>query len=123
MAKSKTLTSRQKAKWLFETAMDKKPENPVVLDARGVSPLWDFFIILTAGSDRQAEAISSHVVRMARDEKMRPHHVEIDESGGWVLLDFNDVVVHIFSEEKRDFYGIERLLNDARKVNFKISEK
>ena len=123
MAKLTAKTSRQTAKRLLEIAQEKKPENPVVLDARGISPLWDFFIILTVGSDRQAEALTSYVLRTARDEKMRPHHVETDEAGGWVLIDFSDVVIHVFSEEKREFYGIERLLKGAKKVTFKTTEK
>lgn len=115
---SEQKTSEQKAKRLFELALDKKPKDPLVLDARGISPLWDFYIFLSVGSDRQAEAISSELRRTGKTEKLGLHHIEHGKEGGWMLMDFNDVVVHIFTEEQREFYKLEKFLKDAPAIDF-----
>ena len=115
MGKKKQSTE-QKAKRLLEIALDKKPDNPRMIDVRGMSPVWDYLIFLTVGSSRQGEAIASHLRKEAKGEKLGFHHVEHGGEGAWILLDFSDVAVHIFSSEKREFYDIEKFYQDAKDV-------
>jgi ribosome-associated protein len=95
---------------------DKKAENPVVLDVRGLSGVADYFVVLSADSDRQAAAVADAV-----DERlgaMGAHRLGAEgrSGGGWVLLDFGDVVVHVMSPEARGFYDLEGLWADAPRV-------
>ena len=94
---------------------EKKGLNIVTLDLRSVrSPMADFFVICHGTSDRQVEAIADSVeeeVRKATGEK--PYHREGGNQAEWVLLDYVSVVVHVFSEEKRRFYGLEELWGDG----------
>jgi ribosome-associated protein len=114
----KAMTTKKKAEWILNAALDKKPEDPIVYDATGISPLWEYFIFMTVGSDRQAEAIMNHLRREARNNGIKVHHAEAD-TAGWALVDFHDVVVHIFSKDKRAFYDLEQILANAKKVVFK----
>lgn len=111
------LSAEEKAKILFELALDKKPKDPVAYKAEGISPLWDYFIFLTVLSERQAEAIKTDLQRHGKKNKIKPHHIESSKDG-WILMDFHDVVVHIFTEEKREFYGLEKFLEDAETTFF-----
>lgn len=94
---------------------EKKGLNIVTLDLRSVrSPMADYFVICHGTSDRQVEAIADSVeeeVRKATGDK--PYHREGGTHAEWVLLDYVTVVVHVFSEEKRRFYGLEELWGDA----------
>jgi ribosome-associated protein len=89
----------------------KKGEDICVFDLRGISPITDFFIIATGLSDVHMKTLAHHII-----EHEKPQHVEGLEAATWVLLDFIDVIVHIFSVEARDFYGLERLWGDAPQV-------
>lgn len=111
-------SAEEKAKILFELALDKKPRDPVVYKAEGISPLWDYFIFLTVLSDRQADAIKNDLQRHGKKNKIKPHHIESSKEGGWILMDFHDVVVHIFNEEQREFYGLEKFLEGAPTTDF-----
>jgi ribosome-associated protein len=99
---------------------EKKGLNIVALDLRSVrSPMADFFVICHGTSDRQVEAIADSVeeeVRKATGEK--PYHREGGNQAEWVLLDYVSVVVHVFSEEKRRFYGLEELWGDAERKEY-----
>jgi ribosome-associated protein len=93
---------------------DKQASDLVVLDIRPVAPIADFFVIGTAASERQIHAIVGAVLDKAREEAgLRPNHVEGDVASGWVLVDFADVVVHVFDPTRRAYYAIERLWDGA----------
>jgi ribosome-associated protein len=92
---------------------DKLADEIVVLDLRGQSPLADWFVLATAGSTVHAQALARSVVEALKAQGERPHHVEGDDGGEWILLDYLDVVVHIFLGEVRQFYGLERLWGDV----------
>ncbi|MEM6782106.1 MAG: ribosome silencing factor [Bacteroidota bacterium] len=97
-----------------EAMLDKKAEDVTVLDLRGVSGVADFFVIGTGTSDTQIKAIADGVrmsIKEANGEL--PWHREGYQSLVWVLLDYVDVVVHVFTAEKRAFYDLERLWGDA----------
>ncbi|MDX1998600.1 MAG: ribosome silencing factor [Thermoanaerobaculia bacterium] len=94
-------------------ALDKKAENVRVLCLRPVSDFADYFLICTGTNDRQVQAIADAVQDALRAEGVRPLHVEGERVGSWVLVDYGDLVVHVFQPEPRGFYGLERLWSDA----------
>ena len=98
---------------------DKKAENTRVLELDpSDSGFTDFFLITSAANDRQAQAISDEIdLRMKREFGTYPHSVEGRKLGEWILMDYVDFVVHIFLEEKRAFYDLERLWKSARSVD------
>jgi ribosome-associated protein len=95
---------------------DKKSENPVILDVRGLSGVADYFVILSADSDRQAAAVADAVDDRVTALGAHRLGAEGRSGGGWVLLDFGDVVVHVMSAEARGFYDLEGLWADAPRV-------
>jgi ribosome-associated protein len=98
---------------------DKKAENTRVLELDPAdSGFTDFFLITSAANDRQAQAIGDEIdLRMKREFGTYPHSVEGRKLGEWILMDYVDFVVHIFLEEKRAFYDLERLWKSARSVD------
>ena len=84
--------------------------------------MWDYSIFVNSTSLPHTRAIVEELVKASKEENLSIHHIEKDEDNGWVLIDYFDVVLHIFSEEKRDFYKLERLFKDAKKVRFRFSK-
>lgn len=113
------MTSERLARRIGAITEQKQGEDIVVLDLRGSSPMTDFFVIATAGSTIHARALADEITRQLREQGERPHHVEGLETGTWVLLDYVDVVVHIFLTDVRQFYGLERLWGDAPHRDFR----
>ncbi|HUO86209.1 MAG TPA: ribosome silencing factor [Thermoanaerobaculia bacterium] len=97
-------------------ADDRKAADLKVLALADVSDFTDYFLICSGGSDRQVQAIADAVDETLRAEKVRPLHVEGLNAGHWVLLDYGDFIVHVFDDETRRFYGLERLWADAPEV-------
>jgi ribosome-associated protein len=88
-----------------------------VLDLRGLSDVTDYFVICHGSSDRQVLAIAEAIEeRLLECNRVRPGHVEGRRNADWVLLDYIDFVVHVFQEEKREFYRLESLWGDAPRV-------
>lgn len=102
------------ARFAAELALEKKGEDIVILDLRGVEIGCDFFVIISATSDRQVRSIAEWIVaETKRRDSVRPWHVEGMQHGHWVLLDYVDWVVHVFRAETRSYYMLERLWGDA----------
>ena len=97
-------------------AEDRKAVELRVLHLEKVSDFTDYFLICSGTSERQVQAIADAVQEKMREERVRPLHVEGFNRGQWVLLDYGDFVVHIFQEEPRRFYSLERLWGDAPDV-------
>jgi len=93
-------------------------EEVTVLDLRGRSPLTDYFVLATANSTVHSQALAKAIEEKLRAAGERPHHVEGTATGHWVLLDYVDVVVHIFLGDVRHFYGLERLWGDAPQESY-----
>lgn len=103
----------------MEAARDKMAHELIVLDLRGVSDVTDFFVICHGTSDRQVKAIVDSIAERLRETcGIKPTHVEGDRTAEWILMDYIDFVVHVFQEDKRRFYRIERLWGDAPQVEF-----
>jgi len=98
-------------------AASKKATDLVGLDLSGLEGVADYFLICSGASEPQVKAIAEEVEDKLRERGTRPWHVEGREYRRWVLLDFVDVVVHVFHERTRDYYLLERLWGDARRVD------
>jgi len=108
--------SRNKALTIGNFALEKKADDIVVLDMQKATSFCDYFVITSAGSFKKTKAIADHIKESLNKEKIRPHHIEGTKSGQWILLDYGDVVAHVFYEEMREFYGLERLWGDAQRI-------
>ena len=95
---------------------DKKARDLSVLCVKGISPLADYFIIATGTSSTHIGALSDYVEKTMQVENVPMKHREGTSQGGWILLDYRDIVVHIFNEDMRNYYSIERIWNDAVRV-------
>ncbi|MGI6647742.1 MAG: ribosome silencing factor [Bacillota bacterium] len=108
--------SIQLVQWIAEAAGEQKAFDLVTLDLRGVSLIADYFVICSGRSTVQVKAIAEHIEKFLEDKGIRVLHREGKREGQWLLLDYGSVVVHVFREEERRFYGLERLWADARLV-------
>jgi ribosome-associated protein len=97
-------------------ALDKKAQDVVLLDLRGTPAFTDFFILCSGLNQRQVKAIADAVEETLRAAKVRPAHVEGYDRAEWVLMDFFNFIVHVFTPQTRAFYGLERLWGDAEKI-------
>jgi ribosome-associated protein len=93
--------------------LDRKADKLVVLNLKDVTTMSDYFVLATASSDRQAQALADAVEQALKAEGRRPLSVEGYPRASWILLDYGDIVFHVFHEEARRFYGLERLWGDA----------
>lgn len=96
-----------------EAARNKKATNLVLLDLRKTGAFTDYFLICTGSNPRQVHAIADGVEEALKAKRIRPTHVEGYQRAEWILLDYFDFVVHVFSTHARDFYGLERLWGAA----------
>lgn len=108
------MTSRTLAKRIAELAISKKAHDIVLMDLRKLSAATDFFVVCTADSATQVKAVSDAVMEGTECIGVRVWHSEGERALQWVLLDYVDVVVHVFHREVRSFYSLERLWSDAK---------
>ncbi|MBZ5535337.1 MAG: ribosome silencing factor [Acidobacteriia bacterium] len=98
-------------------AEDKKAEDIVILNLSSICSFTDHFLICTGHSSRQVQAIVDGIDEKLRTQSLRPAHIEGYSQGEWVLMDYTDFVVHVFSPKAREFYDLERLWRGARRVD------
>jgi ribosome-associated protein len=103
-----------------EAALDRKAGDVLALDVSGLTSFADAFVIATGSSDRHVKAVADAVVERAERIGQRLLGVEGYEGGEWVLIDLDDVIVHVFQAEKRADYELERLWSDAPSVAFEV---
>lgn len=103
----------RKVRWAARAALDKRATDLVVLDVRGVSSIADYFLVCSGKSTTHVETISDAIREELKGEGIRPLHAEGTAESGWVLLDYGDVLMHVFLEETRAYYALERLWGDA----------
>lgn len=108
------MTSEELAKLIASAAAEKLAQEIVALDLRGISTVADFFIICSGSSEPQLRAIANSITDTLREEyNIRPSAIDGRSPSQWVVLDYGDVIVHIFLGEKREFYSLEDLWSDA----------
>ncbi len=98
------------ARTAVAAAADKKAENILLLDLRTLSSVADYFVVCSGANERQLRAIADNIDEQVHAQtKTHPHHVEGMAGGGWVLVDYGDVIVHVFSPSVRAYYNLEAL--------------
>jgi ribosome-associated protein len=110
--------SREAAVAAARAAASKQARHVVVLDVRDLIVITDYFVIASGTSDRQVRTIAEEIERAVKAQGLRPLRREGQREGRWVLLDFVDFVAHVFQDEDREYYGLERLWADAPPVNW-----
>lgn len=112
-APESSVTTADRVRGAVQAALDRKARDLKVLNLGPVSDFTDYFLICSGTSERQVQAISEAIQEALAAEGVRPLHVEGQRAGHWVLLDYGDLVAHVFQPEPREFYGLERLWADA----------
>ncbi len=101
-----------------QAAEDKKGLDVLILDITQISTVADYFVLSTGNSSTQVKAIADHVEEKLTEAGIKPLRREGVREGRWILLDYGDVVVHVFQQEDRAYYNLERLWGDAQVVNY-----
>jgi ribosome-associated protein len=112
----KVAKAKQTQQWIQDALEDAKTQNIAVLDVRKISDFTDYMVIATGTSNRHVQSSADKVVETLRGHGTRPVGIEGKQLGDWVLIDFGDVVVHLMREQTRDFYNLEKLWSDAKRV-------
>ena len=94
--------------------LEKKALDVIIIDVRQITTLTDFFVICTSESDPQTRAITDHIHEQMKEDGMKAWHIEGYENLDWVLLDYINIVVHVFSRKSRGYYDLERLWADGK---------
>lgn len=102
---------------LAEAALERKALNVVALDVHELTSFTDAFLLMTGSSDRHVRSVADAVIQAARSGGARPLGVEGEDAARWILIDLGDVVVHVFQEEAREYYDLDRLWQDAPTID------
>ena len=113
---SERLEAEEIARLALDVASDHLGSDIALLDISEVSDFTDFFVIVTGETSRHLEAVANDVTRSLRKKKVRPLHREGTGQGGWILVDYGDVVLHVFDRETRERYALERLWSRGREI-------
>ena len=105
-----------------QVALDHKAEDIVILDVQGMSSFTDYFVIMSGRSTRHVQGLAENLESELRSKRVKTSRAEGLQEGMWVLLDFDDVVVHIFYHDQRAFYDLEGLWHDAKRVQLEDEE-
>lgn len=106
------------AELVAKAAADKKARDIIIMDLTGISPVTDRFIICSANSTTQVQAIADNIVEQLEEQGIRPLHKEGYREARWILIDYGNCVAHIFVEDDREFYKLERLWGDAKQMPY-----
>ena len=111
------MDSKQLLEMVVKAADGRRAEDIVALKVDEISPMADYFVIMTGGSNRQVQAIANAIIEAAHENGVDIKSVEGKQEAQWVLIDLGDVVVHVFREETRHYYNLEKLWSDAPLVD------
>ena len=117
------MDAKKKYRLCAEAAEEKHAEDLVILDVSEVTDFTSYFIIASGTSDRQVQAISDAIHDKMKENKVLPVGIEGYNEAKWILMDYDDVIIHIFYEPVRELYDIERLWHDAKKVRRRKAAK
>ena len=110
------LEFKEAAKIAQEALDDKKAEDIKVLDLQGLSNITDYFVIASGNNVNQLRAMADNVEEKLFKAGYKLHHSEGYQGGAWVLLDFGNIIVHLFNKEEREFYSLDRVWGDAKEI-------
>jgi ribosome-associated protein len=113
----------EKARLCLEIIQERKAMDPILMEVGRLTSFTDYFLVASGNSSRQVQAISQHMARRLREEGFRPLGVEGEQEGHWVLMDYGDVVIHIFYQPVREFYDLEGLWTEAPRVDDESKNK
>ena len=116
MARKKETASRARALLCVNASLEKKAKDLVILNVGGISSFADYFILCSGTSDRQVRAIANAIRENVKKAGMLPLGVEGEAGGKWILLDYDDVIIHVFLESVRTFYDLERLWSETPRM-------
>lgn len=111
------MTSKEMAKIALAGLEDKKAEDLRVIDISDVSVMADYFIIASGKNRNQVQAMADNVEEKLHAEGIHPRQIEGYQTANWILMDFNDVIVHVFNEEDRMFYNLEKIWLDGKAID------
>ena len=111
------MTSKELTKLAVAALEDRKAEDVTVIDISEISPIADYFIIASGTNRNQVQAMADNVEEVLAKEGAEPKQIEGYQSGNWILLDYQDVIVHIFDQENRLFYDLERIWRDGKNIS------
>ena len=114
--------SREDAVSAAEAALDKKAQDIVLLEVSQVTTYADYFLICSGRSPIQVKAIVASIEQQLKDRGIRPLHIEGQSEARWILMDYDELIVHVFHEESRGFYDLERLWKNVPCTTFKEPE-
>ncbi len=117
-----TLSSLDRACLCARVAADNKGRDIIVLDMRGITPLYDFFILATGTSRRQIHTITEETDAALRERGDQRLSVEGYEASSWVVQDYGDLMVHVFNPQAREYYALEELWADAPRIDWETHE-
>jgi ribosome-associated protein len=107
------ISSSELAHQAAQHALSKKGYNIKILNLKDISSVCDYFVIISGAADMQVRAIANAIEDELRESGIKPYHIEGETEGSWILIDYIDVVVHVFYEPTREFYSLEKLWGDA----------
>jgi ribosome-associated protein len=114
--KKKGNDSRERALLCVNASLEKKAKDLIIINVSGVSAFADYFILCSGTSDRQVRAVASSIQESLKTAGILPLGVEGEDAGRWILLDYDDVIIHVFLESVRTFYDLERLWSGTTRM-------
>ena len=106
-----------------DAALDRKATRVTLMDLRGVGAFADFFLVCTGTNIRQVQAIADAIEEKLKAQGVRPAHVEGYDRAEWILLDYFDVIVHVFTPDTREFYSLDRLWGTAPRTELAVEPR
>jgi len=116
MSETDSTSSDERALRAHSALVDARAREPVLLDMRGVTLITDYFLICHGTSNVHIRGLADAVLEALEEDNLRPYGLEGYNDASWILIDYGDLIVHIFAEEEREFYALERLWSDAARV-------
>ncbi|GFZ26678.1 ribosome silencing factor [Lactobacillus corticis] len=113
------MKSNEVLEMALKAISDRHGEDTEAYDMRGISILADYYVITTAGSNRQLHAIANSIVEACHEHEYTDYRIEGTRDSNWLLIDMGDVVINIFTEEARQFYNLEKLWADGKQLEVK----
>lgn len=117
MTEPKGIDSRQRALLCLNACLEKKAKDLTLLKVTELAAFSDYFIICSGATDRQVRAIAAAIQENLKKQEILPLGIEGEAAGNWVLLDYDDVIIHVFLESVRGFYDLERLWSEAPQMH------